>query len=102
MAKTILVLTAACLVYARAAGPASAETYKVSDIETLATLVEGKARPGDVIEVQPGTYMRDRPRLLVTSSGTPEAPVVITGVVRDGRRPVIDATKTHVRNGIFF
>lgn len=102
MAKTVLVLTAACLVYTRAAGPASAETYKVSDIETLAALVEGKAQPGDVIEVQPGTYMLDRPRLLVTSSGTPEAPIVIRGVVRDGQRPVIDATKTHVRNGIFF
>ncbi len=77
-------------------------THKVSDLNTLAELLDGTAQPGDQIEVEPGTYYLDRPRLLVTSSGTPEAPIIVRGVEENGSKPVICASRTHVQNGIFF
>ncbi len=98
--KLFFALAFLLLMILQAAG--AAKTYKVYDIETLAHLLEGRAQPGDIIEIQPGTYYLDRPRIFVTSSGTPEAPIIITGKVENGIRPTICASRTHVWNGIFY
>jgi len=84
------------------AGAAGAETYKVSDVGTLATILAEKANPGDVVEIQPGTYYLDRAKIPVLRSGTVEAPIVIKGVVEDGKRPVLDASKYNIQRGIFY
>jgi hypothetical protein len=78
-----------------------AETYEVSDLETLQVLCSEKAEPGDVIEIQPGRYYLEEPRLRVLRSGEPDRPIVIRGVVQDGEPPIIDASRTNVMRGIF-
>jgi hypothetical protein len=82
-------------------GAAYGETYKVSDLKTLATLCAEKANPGDVIEIQPGTYYLDTPRIAVLRSGEPGKPITIRGAVKDGKCPVIDGSKVNVKRGIF-
>ncbi|MBE9565146.1 MAG: hypothetical protein IMF16_00145, partial [Proteobacteria bacterium] len=82
-------------------GEARATTYPVSDLETLQRLCAEVANPGDVIEIQPGTYYLDTPRISVLRSGEPGNPIIIRGVVRDGRPPVIDASRVNVKRGIF-
>jgi hypothetical protein len=83
------------------AGAAFATTYKVSDMATLRELCAEKAEPGDVIEIQPGTYYLDVSHIPVLRSGEPGKPVTIRGVVKDGKRPVIDASRVNVKRGIF-
>ncbi len=102
MARLILLMTLACFALLSATEAAGAVTHQVSDLDTLAELLEGKAQPGDVIEIQPGTYLLDRPRIFVTVSGTPEYPIIVRGKVENGVRPAICASETNVRNGIFF
>jgi len=80
---------------------AVATTYKVSDMATLRELCVQKANPGDAIEIQPGTYYLDVSHIPVLRSGEPGRPVTIRGVVRDGKRPVIDASRVNVKRGIF-
>ncbi|MHC4712937.1 MAG: right-handed parallel beta-helix repeat-containing protein [Planctomycetota bacterium] len=82
---------------ARAAG----ETHKVSDIDTLADILANKAEPGDVVEIQPGTYVMDRKKISIQRSGTPESPIVIRGVIKDGKRPVFDGCDYNIQRGIF-
>ena len=78
-----------------------AATYRVSDLETLARVVGQTAQPGDVVELRPGTYHLAVDRIPVMCSGTSEQPIVIRGVVRDGVRPVIDASRVNVRRCVF-
>ena len=80
---------------AMAAG-AGAETYQVSDLPTLTKLVAETLNPGDVVEIQPGTYYLEISRIPIERSGSPEAPIIIRGVMKDGKRPVIDAEKVNV------
>jgi len=90
-------LLAVFLVATGLVGVSSAETYKVSDLKTLADLVGGKAGPGDIIELAYGTYYLDVPRINVESSGTPDQPLIIRGIMQDGKRPVIDASRVNVK-----
>ena len=80
---------------------AAAKVHKVSDFDTLQTLCSETAEPGDVIEIQPGTYYLDRSHIPVTRSGEPGNPIIIRGLVKDGKRPVIDASRVNVKRGIF-
>jgi len=84
-----------------AAPGASAETYQVSDLQTLRELCAERANPGDVIEIQPGTYYLDTSHIPVLRSGEPGKPIVIRGVVSGGKRPTIDASRMNVKRGIF-
>ncbi len=83
------------------AGAAFATTYQVSDMAALRTLCMEKAQPGDVIEIQPGTYYLDVSHIPVLRSGEPGKPITIRGVVVDGKRPVIDASQVNVKRGVF-
>jgi hypothetical protein len=82
-------------------GSAAARVYKVSDLDALQELCSETAEPGDVIEIQPGTYYLDRSHIPVTRSGEPGNPIIIRGRVEDGKRPVIDASRVNVKRGIF-
>jgi len=82
-------------------GTACATTYQVDDLATLRTLCAETAEPGDAIEIQPGTYYLDVSHIPVLRSGEPGKPIVIRGVVVDGKRPVIDASRANVKRGIF-
>jgi hypothetical protein len=79
---------------------AHAETFRVNSLAALAEAVREKLKPGDVVELAPGTYYLDRPTIEVLRSGTPEAPITIRGVRGDGKRPIIDASKVNVLHGI--
>jgi len=79
---------------------ACAATYQVSDLQTLRDLCAERASPGDVIEIQPGTYYLDTSCIPVLRSGEPGKPIIIRGVVSGGKPPVIDASKMNVRRGI--
>ena len=78
-----------------------AETYNVSDLKVLADILANKANPGDVVELAYGPYYVEVPRIYVSRSGTPDAPVIIRGVIQDGKRPVIDASKINVKRSVF-
>jgi len=93
-------LVASCLVVLFAAA-SFAETYRVKDLATLNDLCSNKANPGDVIEIEPGTYYLETPRIAVLRSGEPGKPIVIRGILKDGKPPVIDGSKTNVKRGIF-
>lgn len=80
---------------------AQARTYQVSDMATLRQLCAERAEPGDIIEIQPGLYYLDISHIPVLRSGEPERPIVIRGMVKDGARPVIDASRVNVKRGIF-
>jgi len=80
---------------------ARAGTWRASDIDTIAAIVGSKARPGDVVEIAPGTYMMDRKKISVQTSGTPEAPIIIRGVIEDGKRPVFDGSNYNIQRGFF-
>jgi hypothetical protein len=83
------------------AAVAYGETYKVSDLKTLNALCAERANPGDVIELQPGTYYLEESRIAVLRSGEPGKPIIIRGVVKNGKPPVIDASRVNVKRGIF-
>ena len=88
-------------VFAVLSSQAAAETYKVGDIDTIADILENKADPGDVVEIQPGTYMMDRKKISILRSGTPDAPIIVRGVIKDGKRPVFDGSEFNIQRGIF-
>ncbi len=101
MPQSQLMLCAALLTLCLFGPDASAAVHKVGDLDTLQRLCAEEANPGDIIEIQPGTYYLETPRIAVTRSGEPGRPIIIRGVVKDGRRPVIDASRTNVMRGIF-
>jgi len=81
--------------------PVLAATHRVRDLESLARIVGEAAEPGDVIEIQPGTYYLETDRISLRRSGTPEHPIVIRGVMSGGMRPLIDASHVNVRRCVF-
>lgn len=83
------------------AAQGAAETYKVSDLDTLTRLVQFEAEPGDVIELQPGYYYFEADRIRCDRSGTPEKPIIVRGVIEDGKVPVIDGVRVNVKRSIF-
>src|SRR5262245_40254993 len=95
--KRALPLLAAIALSSLPTESASAETYRVNDLPTLAKRVGETAEPGDILEVLPGTYYVEAPRIPVQRSGTPERPLVIRGVLKNGKRPVLDASKVNVQ-----
>jgi len=99
--RTATSVLAALCVLSMFLSTARGETYRVSDLATLAELCGEKANPGDVIEIEAGTYYLETPRIAVLRSGEPGKPITIRGVMKDGKRPVIDASKTNVKRGIF-
>ncbi len=80
---------------------ASAEVYQVSDLDTLEDLLQNKAEPGDVIELQPGYYYFEKDRIRCERSGTPDAPIIVRGILKDGKSPVIDAIRVNVKRCVF-
>ncbi len=99
--KRTLVLTAVVAMLFCLAGAASAKTYKVTDLPTLARIVGETAEPGDVIELQPGTYYPEVDRISILRSGTPDQSIVIRGVIENGKRPVLDVSRVNVRRCVF-
>ena len=100
-ARMMFVIAVAFFV-AASSGCAARGVHRVSDLRTLATLCAEEANPGDVIEIRPGTYYLDTPKIEVLRSGTPDKPIIIRGVSKNGKRPVIDASKANVNRGIFY
>ncbi len=92
-----VLVTVVCLV-AEACGA----TWKVGGVETLAAVLAEKACPGDIVEVEPGAYLLDRPSIRVLRSGTPQRPITIRGVIKEGVRPQINARGVNVEDGIIF
>ncbi|MHC4717166.1 MAG: right-handed parallel beta-helix repeat-containing protein [Planctomycetota bacterium] len=81
---------------AAVATAASGATYRVSPggpISSLKSIVN-TLQPGDVVEIEPGTYNEV---MRVLCNGTADRPITIRGVGR--RRPVFDATGQNV-NGV--
>ena len=101
MSKLVIGCMVVLAVLLVAAAPSSAETFRVKDLQTLNDLCANKANPGDVIEIEPGTYYLDTPRIQVLRSGEPGKPITIRGVVKDGKPPVIDGSNVNVKRGIF-
>lgn len=97
--RQVVALTAVSALLLAAA--ALADTYRVSDLRTLADLLGERADPGDVIEIEYGIYYLDVPRINILRSGTPEKPIIIRGVMKDGKRSVIDAKNVNVRRAVF-
>jgi hypothetical protein len=101
MLQSVLAACAAVVVLCLLADDAAAAVHRVSDLDTLQRLCAEEANPGDIVEIQPGTYYLETQRISVTRSGEPGRPIVIRGLVADGKRPVIDASRTNVMRGIF-
>jgi len=97
-----LAVPAVVVLSALSAGLASAAEHKVSDLATLERFLSTDSVAGDVLEVQPGTYFVETAKIPVLRSGTPEKPIIVRGVVKDGRRPVLDASKWNIQRGIFY
>jgi len=97
----LLVVLAGTVALWTSIGAAGAATHKVADLETLHRLCAEEANPGDVIEIQPGTYYLEATHIPVLRSGDPDKPIIIRGVVKEGKVPVIDASKVNVKRGIF-
>jgi len=87
---------------AAAAAVCTADTYKVSDYGTLKDMLENTAEPGDVLEVQPGVMYADSRRIDVKRSGTPEKPIIVRGVIVDGRRPVLDGSRVSTQRAMLW
>jgi len=101
MVKLCLIALVACIALGLAPRIAGAAVHKVDTLNDLQRLCAEEANPGDIIEIQPGTYYLETSRIAVTRSGEPGRPIVIRGVVVDGKRPVIDASRANVKRGIF-
>lgn len=100
MGSAAMVCVGALAVLVTAAG-GYGEVHRVNDLATLEELVGETANPGDIIELPPGRYYLEDSSISVRRNGEPGKPITIRGVVKDGRRPVIDASRTNVNRGIF-
>lgn len=79
----------------------NAKTYRIRDFRHLEYLVEERALPGDVIEIPPGHHYFEFDRISIQRSGTPESPIIIRGVLENGKRPVIDAIRVNIHRSVF-
>lgn len=96
-----VLLCAGCTtVHDAAPAQASAPVRKVATYDQLKQVLENDAQPGDIVEVQPGVYYATSPRITVNRSGTPEKPITIRGVMKDGRRPAIDGSRVNTNRGL--
>lgn len=70
--------------------PAMGADIVVTDYDELKNAIQNVAVPGDVILLQPGTYVCTDDRLDIHNSGTLGNPITIRGVLDgQGNRPVI-------------
>ncbi len=89
-------LALAGLAFAIGASVAQGAVIRVGPGRQIKTLKAGvgKARAGDVVLVDAGTY---REALKLSGKGKPGAPITIRGVPDDGgKRPLIDGTGVNV------
>jgi len=99
--KAIFSVITVLVAIASFAVAASAKTHQVSDLTEVAKLLGETANPGDVIEIQPGTYYLQDKWIRVLRSGAPDNPIIVRGVMKDGTLPVIDASKVNVQRSVF-
>lgn len=95
---TLTLLIGGCVAFAQ---EAPARTYRAADPDALTEIVAREAEPGDVVEILPGTYFLEADRISIARSGTPSQPIIIRGVIAEGQRPVIDASRVNVRRCVF-
>jgi hypothetical protein len=93
---------AAGIAGAALAQPAAGATRPIRDLAALKHALENSAEPGDLLLLQPGVYALDTARLSVRRSGTPERPITLRGVVRDGQRPVLDGSRANINRGLLY
>jgi hypothetical protein len=102
MKPALLLAFVSVLTLSFLASDVSAATRAVRNLRALEGALEEAANPGDIIELAPGRYELDRDRICVHRSGTPDAPIIVRGILdEEGRRPVIDASKVNVHRGVF-
>jgi len=88
--RTIAVPVMALVVVLGGVVSVIATEYEVTDYDELKNAIQNLADPGDVILVQPGTYVCTDDRLDIHNSGTLGNPITIRGVLDgQGNRPVI-------------
>lgn len=78
----------------------AAQVRPIGTYDQLKQVLEQEAQPGDIIEVQPGVYYATSPRIAVRACGTPDRPITIRGVIRNGRRPAIDGSRVNTSRGM--
>ena len=71
-------------------------TNRVNSLTALAEILAKTAEPGDIIELEPGTYFMEMERMPVRRSGTPDLPIIVRGILTNGVRPAIDVTLASV------
>jgi hypothetical protein len=96
----MLVLLGCSSVHTGASSAPAANVRRVTSYDQLKRVLEEEAQPGDIVEVEPGIYYATSPRITVKMSGTPEKPIIVRGVIRDGRRPAIDGARINTNRGL--
>lgn len=96
LARLLAMLPVISLVY-----ELGAEVYRIRDFRQLEYLVEEKVLPGDIIEIPPGHHYFEYDRISIQRSGAPDKPIIIRGVMENGRRPVIDAIRVNIHRSVF-
>jgi hypothetical protein len=91
--KSGILCTVAVFLVSVLAGPVAATIYRVGPTREVKSLkpVIAQLKPGDVVEIDPGTYQEV---LKLRANGTKEAPIVVRGVGQ--ARPVFDAAGLNV------
>ncbi len=101
MRNCMLSIAAVLTVSILCAPAAVGETHRVDSLDALEKLVQDEAEPGDVIELEPGYYYFEKDRIRCNRSGTPDEPIIVRGIIKDGKSPVIDAVRVNVKRCVF-
>lgn len=91
-----------CLFVLTLASPAAAETFQVGPTRTNKDLqsVQGKLKPGDVVEIDGDATYAGGVYVRAAQSGTAAQKVTIRGIKVNGKRPVISGGGAGVLDGL--